>query len=54
MGGKKEYVVTVSAIIGNAKMKGVSKIRTLPPYPPKSLDCSNWDNGGNGASIKIR
>ena len=36
-GGTTEYTVTVSAIIGNAKMKGVAIQQFLPPYPPQNL-----------------
>jgi len=44
VGGKREYVVTLSAIIGDAKMKGVIRTTFLPPYPPQKLNCVNVDN----------
>ena len=36
-GGTTEYTITVSAIIGNAKMKGVAIQQFLPPFPPQNL-----------------
>ena len=36
-GGTTEYTITVSAIIGNSKMKGVATKQFLPPFPPQNL-----------------
>ena len=36
-GGTTEYTITVSAIIGNAKMKGVAIQQFLKPFPPQNL-----------------
>jgi hypothetical protein len=36
-GGTTEYTITVSAIVGNAKMKGVATKQFLPPFPPQNL-----------------
>lgn len=36
-GGTTEYTITVSAIVGNAKMKGVTTKAFLPPFPPQNL-----------------
>ena len=44
-GGKKEYVVTLSAIIEDAKMKGVKRITYLPPFPPHKLVAANLSPG---------
>ena len=44
-GGKKEYVVTLSAIIEDAKMKGLKRVTYLPPYPPQKLTATNTDSG---------
>ena len=55
VGGKREYVVTLSAIIGDAKMKGVNRTTYLPPYPPQKLNCVNTDNEeSHGSKIKIK
>merc|ERR1711892_1356082 len=54
VGGKREYVVTLSAIIGDAKMKGVNRTTFLPPFPPQKLNCVNIDNEAHQESkIKI-
>ena len=53
-GGKREYVVTISAIIGDAKMKGVSRKTFLPPFPPQNLVCVPVEDKTEGAGIKIR
>ena len=45
-GGRKEYVVTLSAIIEDAKMKGVKRVTYLPPYPPQKLVATNNESGG--------
>ena len=39
-GGKTQYMVTISAIVGQAKMKGITNGEYLPPYPPQKLNCS--------------
>ena len=44
-GGKKQYVVTLSAIIEDAKMKGLKRVTYLPPYPPQKLVATNSDSG---------
>ena len=38
-GGTTQYTITVSAIVGQAKMKGVTFKYFLPPYPPQNLQC---------------
>ena len=55
-GGKSEYIVTVSTIIGDAKMRGVTTTRYLPPFPPQNLDCRELDNDNRarGSRIKVR
>ena len=45
VGGKKEYVIYVSAIIEDAKMKGEKRVTYLPPYPPMKLMTSNLEPG---------
>eukprot|EP00092_Neocalanus_flemingeri_P001833 GFUD01001954.1.p1 GENE.GFUD01001954.1~~GFUD01001954.1.p1 ORF type:complete len:952 (+),score=205.85 GFUD01001954.1:214-3069(+) len=54
VGGKREYVVTLSAIIGDAKMKGVNRTTYLPPFPPQKLNCINVDSEAiHATKIKI-
>ena len=53
-GGNNEYIVTISAIIGDAKMKGVTTTRHLPPFPPQNLNSEELDNVDGSASIRIR
>ena len=53
-GGTKEYTVTVSAFIGDSKMKGVSKSTCLVPYPPQNLRCIPMDDNHEGATIQIK
>jgi len=38
-GGTQEYIVTVSAMVNNAKMKGARTTFHLPPFPPQKLHC---------------
>ena len=40
-GGTTKYMVTISAMVGNAKMKGVTLKTFLPPFPPQKLHCSS-------------
>eukprot|EP00092_Neocalanus_flemingeri_P016447 GFUD01017797.1.p1 GENE.GFUD01017797.1~~GFUD01017797.1.p1 ORF type:complete len:977 (-),score=204.76 GFUD01017797.1:255-3140(-) len=40
-GGTTKYMVTISAMVGNAKMKGVTIKTFLPPSPPQKLVCSS-------------
>ena len=54
VGGKREYVVTISAIIGDAKMKGVSRTTCLPPFPPQNLSYAPVEDSSAGTAIKIR
>ena len=44
-GGKREYVVTLSAIIEDAKMRGVKRVTCLPPHPPSKLMATNLGPG---------
>ena len=53
IGGKREYVVTISAIIGDAKMKGVSHTTFLPPHPPQNLTFLE-DTKDGAVQYKIR
>ena len=53
-GGKSEYIVTISAIIGDAKMKGVTTTRHLPPFPPQNLSCKELENVDGSASTRIK
>ena len=57
-GGRREYVVTISAIIGDAKMKGVTTTTCLPPFPPQNLTCIPTEDGmcdgDHRTSIKVR
>ena len=43
-GGQREYVVTISAILGDAKMKGVSRTTHLPPFPPHNLNYNSVED----------
>ena len=54
IGGKREYVVTISAIIGDAKMKGVSHTTFLPPHPPQNLAYAHLEDTTEGAAVRIR
>ena len=54
VGGKREYVVTISAIIGDAKLKGVSRTTCLPPFPPQNLSYVPVEDSSAGTAIKIR
>ena len=53
-GGTKEYTVTVSAFIGDSKMKGVSNSTFLLPSPPQHLKCVKTDANHEGAIIQIK
>ena len=53
-GGKNEYIVTISAIIGDAKMKGVTTTRHLPPFPPQNLNCEQLETEDGSTSTRIR
>ena len=53
-GGKNEYIVTISAIIGDAKMKGVTTTRHLPPFPPQNLNCEQLENVDGSPTTRIR
>ena len=53
-GSTKKYTVTVSAFIGDSKMKGVSKSTFLVPYPPLNLRCIPMDANHEGAKIQIK
>ena len=44
-GGRKQYVVTLSAIIEDAKMRGLKRVTYLPPYPPQKLVATNNESG---------
>ena len=49
-----QYTVTVSAIVGQAKMKGVTFKSYLPPYPPQNLQCYPAPSSVNRtASVKV-
>ena len=53
-GGSTVYTITVSAIVGQAKMKGVTYKTYLPPYPPQNLQCYPSDVVVNKrTSVKI-
>ena len=53
-GGTIQYTITVSAIVGQAKMKGVTYKSYLPPYPPQNLQCYPSDVVTNkSTSVKI-
>ena len=53
-GGTTQYTITVSAIVGQAKMKGVTIKAYLPPFPPQSLQCYPSECMANKTtSIKI-
>ena len=53
-GGKNEYIVTISAIIGDAKMKGVTTTRHLPPFPPQNLNHEQLETVDGAPSTRIR
>ena len=53
-GGTKEYTVTVSAFIGDSKMKGVSNSTFLLPSPPQHLKCVKTEANHEGAIIQIK
>ena len=42
-----QYTITVSAIVGQAKMKGVTLKAFLPPFPPQNLQCYPSEVGPN-------
>ena len=53
-GGTTRYTITVSAIVGQAKMKGTTLTTFLPPFPPQNLQCYPSPNVTNKTtSIKI-
>ena len=53
-GGLTHYTVTVSAIVGQAKMKGATVKTFLPPFPPQNLYCYPSEIVANKTtSIKI-
>ena len=47
VGGTTEYTITVSAIVGNAKMKGVAIKQFLPPFPPQNLTVQSLEMFSN-------
>ena len=53
-GGTTEYTVTVSAIVGNAKMKGVFTKQFLPPFPPQNLTVHTPEILANKQSVTVR
>ena len=53
-GGTTEYTVTVSAIVGNAKMKGVFTKQFLPPFPPQNLTVHTPEIPANKQSVTVR
>lgn len=53
-GGTREYIVTVSAIISDAKMKGAIYRTYLPPYPPQNLRVDPEPSAENeGSRLKV-
>lgn len=55
-GGTKEYIVTVSAIIGDSKMKGATYRTCLPPHPPQNLRIgqdSSKEEGDTNSKLRL-
>ena len=53
-GGTREYIITVSAIIGDAKMKGATYRTCLPPHPPQNLRISQETSQENeGSKLRV-
>ena len=53
-GGTKEYLITVSAIISDAKMKGATIRTHLPPHPPQNLRVNTEASPDNeGSRLKV-
>ena len=53
-GGTKEYLITVSAIISDAKMKGATLRTYLPPHPPQNLRVNTEVSAENeGSRLKV-
>ena len=53
-GGTTKYTVTVSAMVGNAKMKGKTQNTFLPPFPPQKLKVTSMEFTENSKCAKAK